>query len=203
MTQFQHEDLSCIVLPDGTVEIAKYAGPEEPCWPPSTRDVIVPAHIGGRPVTSIGEEAFREAHVGRIMLPETLRRIGRHAFCACHFTQPLVIPDSVEEIGVHAFYRIGGEVQNPIPASLRHIAPGGYATSGVTGTLVLPETLRFVGSQAFAWNESLREIVLPACDFQAEEHAFMCVDRLAVHPGSAGEAIALATSINPHMIRRL
>ena len=202
MSQLQHENLTCALLPDGTVEITGYTGPQDPGWERTTV-VDIPERIDGRPVTSIGPEAFRDVCVRRIVLPDGLRRIGEYAFCACCFTEPLVIPDSVEVIGKLAFYRIGGMVENPIPASLRYIASCGYAGSGVTGTLVLPETLQFIGEKAFAWNTRLTGLVLPACAFRAEADALMGVEQLTVHPGSAGEAIALASPINPHSVRRL
>lgn len=202
MSQLQHEKLTCTLLPDGSVEITGYAGPQEPGWDPVTV-VDIPERIDGRPVTSIGPEAFRGVSVRRIVLPDGLRRIGEYAFCAYRFSEPLAIPDSVEEIGSLAFYRLGGELRNAIPASLARVAPMGYATSGLSGRIVLPETLREVGRRAFVWNNRLDEITLPSCPFRAEEEAFWDVSRLAVHPGSAGEAIVEAMHINPILVRRL
>ena len=73
MLRLQHENLTCQLLPDGTVEITGYTDPQEPGWDPVTV-VDVPVCIDGRPVTSVGPEAFRNAG---------MRRIGEYAFCAC------------------------------------------------------------------------------------------------------------------------
>lgn len=127
----------------------------------------------------------------------------QRCFLLSSFREPLALPDSVKSIGSLAFYRLGGKLQNPIPASLACIAPNGYTNSMLSGCIVLPETLCKVGMDAFSCNNHLDEIALPACPFQAEEDAFRGVHRLAVHPGSAGEAIVQAMNLQPSRVRRL
>ena len=95
--------------------------------------LVVPQMLLGRPVVSIGEEAFksssmiawtpgrkgvdansvppfalgaktrRNSCLKRVVLPEGLRRIGRAAFRGCNNLAEVVLPESLEEIDELAF----------------------------------------------------------------------------------------------------
>ena len=66
-------------------------------------ELILPEEIDGLPVTEIGSRAFAGACVKRIVLPETVRSIGREAFASMRDLQHVVIPESVKAIDETAF----------------------------------------------------------------------------------------------------
>lgn len=69
----------------------------------SRDELVVPEEVGGRPVTAIGEEAFCSTRLERIVLPSTLRSIGRRAFAKRWHLACVVIPASVTAIDETAF----------------------------------------------------------------------------------------------------
>lgn len=66
------------------------------------KDIIIPDHICGIPVTAIGDEAFRGSELTSVTIPEGVKSIGRMAFYWNRFTS-INIPLSVSFIGDEAF----------------------------------------------------------------------------------------------------
>lgn len=65
---------------------------------------VIPSHIYGAAVTSIGKNAFKSNNFLRsIVLPKTIVSIGDSAFESCTTLISIVIPDSVTTIGSSAF----------------------------------------------------------------------------------------------------
>ncbi len=70
------------------------------------RRLDIPAEIGGRKVSAIGEGAFRgRASLRSVTLPEGLRTIGSRAFSDCTSLKEIVFPSTLEEAGPLAFFR--------------------------------------------------------------------------------------------------
>lgn len=66
------------------------------------QSVTVPSEISGLPVVELGDGCFAGTdRLEQIVLPDTLKRIGRMAFSTCRSLRVLTIPDSVEELGAH------------------------------------------------------------------------------------------------------
>jgi hypothetical protein len=57
---------------DGGVTITKYTG-----W---DADITIPAAIGGKTVTAIGKEAFKNCDLTGVVIPDSVKTIGRSAF---------------------------------------------------------------------------------------------------------------------------
>ncbi len=67
-------------------------------------DIIIPYSIENKPVTEIGEGAFRyRAQLTKVTLPETVTKIGDFAFEQCANLKSVVMDGNVTEIGTHAF----------------------------------------------------------------------------------------------------
>lgn len=80
--------------------------------------IVIPAEVDGRPVTEIGPYAFSAGmdqelkpdqkplcgdHIREIVLPGTLRKIGRYAFYNCDGLRKLSIAGTTTDIGAGAF----------------------------------------------------------------------------------------------------
>ena len=114
---------------DDTIEITGYLGP--------LMDIVIPASIDGRPVRSIGEEAFSWAHCNRtelesVVIPEGVTKIGVRAFWAVHSIREISLPSTIAEIEDQAFT---------------------YCT-GLTA-LVIPDGVTSLGEDVFLGSENL------------------------------------------------
>ena len=65
-------------------------------------DVVIPAEIDGKPVTSIGDSAFYNKSLTGLVIPGSVTSIGDNAFYVNELTS-VVIPGSVKTIGDGAF----------------------------------------------------------------------------------------------------
>lgn len=82
---------------DGTyATVTGYEG-GEPC-------VVIAAAYENVPVTQIAENAFSDAYLSRVIIPESVTHIGRSAFSNCTDLMGVMIFESVTEIGENAFY---------------------------------------------------------------------------------------------------
>jgi GH24 family phage-related lysozyme (muramidase) len=64
---------------------------------------VIPAQLGGRPVTGIGEKAFADSGLTSVTIPDRVTAIGEGAFANNPLTS-VTIPGSVAVIGTEAFY---------------------------------------------------------------------------------------------------
>ena len=68
-------------------------------------DVIVPSKYKGKPVTTIGGDAFNGTDIKSITLKEGLKEIRAKAFMNCLSLESVVIPSTVTNIGTQAFFK--------------------------------------------------------------------------------------------------
>ena len=137
------------VLDDGTIRINEYIGPSD------AAGVVIPRYIDGKPVTEIGESAFRDKDglSGSLTIPSGVASIGNSAFSGCSgFTGDLAIPDGVTAIDDFAFFGCGGfNGSLTIPGGVTGIGIAAfYDCSGFTGSLTIPEGVTSIGNSAFS-----------------------------------------------------
>ena len=136
---------------DGTVEILSYTGHQ--------RYITIPDFIEGKPVTSIGREAFKNnVRLREIQLPKHLKKIEGYAFYGClNLSVAITIPDTVTEIGKYAFYdavRLPGVIFGN-DSQLESI--GDYAFSGCAKirSFTVPAKVTRLNATAFYRTRSL------------------------------------------------
>lgn len=67
-------------------------------------EIVIPASINGRPVTSIQGWAFRYCDkLKKISIPDSVTLIGHEAFEGCSSLESIIIPESVTQIDYEAF----------------------------------------------------------------------------------------------------
>lgn len=65
--------------------------------------LAIPAQLGGKPVTAIGENAFNGRKFGSVNIPDSVESIGANAFKDCTSLKSIVIPASVQTFGENVF----------------------------------------------------------------------------------------------------
>ena len=192
---WNEEDYEYDVLDDGTVEITLYSGMAE--------QVRVPSELGGRKVTSIGDQAF--AYCGTmtsLILPDTIVRISDDAFFSCTALKMASIPAGVTSIGEYAFASCSALESLVIPGSVSVIAPrsfdcctalqrvvigdgvtaigdNAFSACGQLADVELPDSLTSIGQSAFAGCVTLREMILPKGLTEIGSSAFYSCKSLA------------------------
>ena len=124
---------------EGGAIITKYKG--------SDTDVVIPAEIGGAPVTEVGFYAFEADHgLTSVALPESVTVIGEGAFADCQSLMSINLPTGLKEIEVGAFAGCISLPELTIPASVTRVQGQAFtACTGMTALTVLSTELKYEG----------------------------------------------------------
>ncbi|MBQ5988746.1 MAG: leucine-rich repeat protein [Oscillospiraceae bacterium] len=158
--------------------------------------VVVPAAVGGVPVTeiNIGAFTFCEGLTG-VTLPDSLTDIAASAFYSCTGLKSVVLPDSMkkiessvfwgctglesvtfpkslEEIKVWAFYGCSGLKEVNFPKSLKKIGPSVFFGCNDLVRVVIPDAVTVIEELTFAECKGLKEVMLPESVTSIEYMAF-------------------------------
>lgn len=128
-------------------------------------------------VTHIGDRAFcRNAFLtGKLVIPPSVKSIGREAFMGTDFSGDLVIPNSVGSIGYGAFSACNGfNGTLTLPKGLKVIESCAFnSCTKLKGNLTLPDNLTSIGESAFYICRMLTgNLVIPKTVKSIGERAF-------------------------------
>ncbi len=109
-------------------------------------------------VEIIGDYAFYGCSLSKVVLPESVKKIGRSAFEGGIFGS--VIMTGVETVDISAFANCSALTEIVIPSTVREIR--GYAFAGCEKlkSITLPDSVTDLGASAFADCISLEEVTL-------------------------------------------
>jgi hypothetical protein len=132
------------------------------CDEAATGTLAIPATIVGKPVTSIGVNAFRDCtSLTSITLPDNLTSIGSGAFWNCSSLTSINIPDCVTSIENEAFRGCSNLASINIPDSVTSIGYQAFRDCTALASITLPDSVTSIGSYAFASCTSLASINIP------------------------------------------
>ncbi len=143
-----HHDKSFdyILKENGEAVLVKYTGynpyiilPEEVGFPDINYGVV----------TEIGSGAFTDTNVTKVILSNTIKRIGNYAFKNCSTLTSIEIPDSVQEIGNGAFYLCSALETITLPESITQIGPKAFKSCHALKTINWPSQVKYVPADAF------------------------------------------------------
>ncbi|TDQ40689.1 immunoglobulin-like domain-containing protein [Aureibacillus halotolerans] len=127
---------------DGTITITDYVGTES--------EVTIPHQLGGKDVTSIGEDAFSYNELTSVTLPDSVVSIEKTAFAENQLTS-VTLPDSIVSIGQAAFQR-NQLTSVTFPDSIKSIGEGSFQGNQLT-SVTFPNSVERIGNYAFTSNQ--------------------------------------------------
>ena len=101
-------------------------------------------------VTEIESRAFSARPARAIIIPESVKSIGRHAFLDCNNLVSVIIPHGVEVIAAYTFIACEKLVSVTIPASVTSIEEGAFAKCVNLKSVKIPEKCAKIGEGAFS-----------------------------------------------------
>ena len=125
-------------------------------------DVEAPSEIAGLPVWEVGASAFAHKRALRsVVLPDTIRRLGKKAFFCDFNLKRVVLSDAIEELGDNVFEQC---------RDLEEVH--------------LPRNLRTMQARLLWDSTALRSLEIPAAveSVSARSCRFSQIDDLSVHP---------------------
>ncbi len=124
--------------------------------------VTIDDEYRGKPVTAIGETAFRESKkLEGIVIGKNIRSIGQAAFHNCIALKSVVIPDTVTSIGISAFQGCAALESVTLPSELEAIPERAFAYCSALTEIDLPATLKSIGVSAFSNCTNITGLTIP------------------------------------------
>lgn len=162
---------------DGSVIITRYKG--------KRTEIEVPAKIGKKAVTAVGEFAFSSdaprltveqrnfrRTITKVKLPDSIQSIGKAAFQNCWKMSELNIPENVAEIGDNALCGCRGVTEFVIPESVKKLGHGMFVGCTALRSVKLPENTAEIGDYMFSNCTALERITIPAAVVRIGTWAF-------------------------------
>jgi len=119
-------------------------------WPDASGAVEIPPTVYGKPVTTIGPEAFaRCTELTSITIPNSVTTIGDHAFDTCVGLNSIIIPPGVKSIGIAAFESCTSLTSITIPTSVTNIGRSTFWSCTDLTSITIPSSVTSIGDYAF------------------------------------------------------
>jgi len=139
----------------------------------SERDIIIPSHIGGSPVTAITSGAFSDSEViTSVVLPGTITSIGEKAFFNCDYLVSIDIPEGVTAIHDQAFSSCKLLTSVHLPSTLRELGANVFSNCSSLQTVVFEDGLTLLAQRAFEGCRKLENVTLPSTLREIETASF-------------------------------
>ena len=179
-------------LDDGTLRITAYCG--------TSTEVIVPARIGHRFVTEIGEHAFNAKgtkvrtgiFIRSVYLPDGITRIGAWAFYDCIDLAQIRLPDSLAEIGRRAFEGCIALTEIHLPDGLLEVDAHLFSKCERLRQLTIPASLRCISTRMFADCTALTDVTILSAKQPLAPNAFSGCRQLIIHAPAGSDAETFA-----------
>ena len=150
---------------DGTLVITGYEGEEE--------DVVVPALIGAKAVSRIGDGALAgKQDLYTILVSEGITSIGEEAFADCPYLSSVVLPDTVTSMGKRTFRYCNWLQECTLPKRLTEFPYQCFWDCRKLKKITIPDNVTTIPNGAFYNNWNLAQVTVPDSVTIIEKNAF-------------------------------
>lgn len=123
--------------------------------------VAVPEEIEGKPVVALADQAFYEADVTWVSVPDSVKEIGSFCFSGCSCLQTLHLPQGLKEIPSAMLESCFRLLSLEIPDSVTTIGEGAFWGNFYLTELRLPASLETLEGTNFTMAHSLGKFIVP------------------------------------------
>ena len=122
-------------------------------------ELIIPETYKGKPVTAIGEEAFKGIRdIGAVVIPDSVTVIEDRAFRNCVNLTEITMSNSVTTIGKEAFAYCNQVKAITLPETLTTISEGAFAFCRNLRSIDIPDSVQTIGDYAFQVCASMKTV---------------------------------------------
>lgn len=114
----------------------------------------------------------------RIVLPDTIRRIGAHAFSGCNALRSILIPEGLREVAAYTFAGCSSLEALTLPEKIEKIGSYAFYDCHTIKSLSIPEKVTAIERYAFYNCRSLYKINIPKNAEHLETGLFLNCDSL-------------------------
>ena len=130
--------------------------------------VIIPSSV-----KSIGKSAFHDcSSLTSVTIPNSVKEIGDWAFTDCSSLTSITIPNSVTNIGEMAFYGCSSLTSISIPNSVKRIEYRTFYGCSSLTSITIPNGVTEIGHKAFKGCSSLTSVTIPHSVTSIGDEAF-------------------------------
>lgn len=121
-------------------------------------DIVIPDTINGLPVKVIGSDAFQNATITGVVIPDSVTSIGSNAFRSCSSLTSVTIGNGVTSIGSYAFTECSNLESITIPNSVTSIGSSAFSWCSRLTSVTIDNGVTSIGSGAFESCDSLLSV---------------------------------------------
>lgn len=148
--------------------------------------IVVPAAYNNKPVVGIDDRGFEScSSLTSIVLPDSIKSIGRWAFSLCSSLTSIVIPKGVSWIDSSTFFECSSLTSAVIQKGVTSIGSDAFYECTSLASIVLPKDVTSIGLGAFYGCRSLGNVFYEGTKIQW--------DSIAISPSNEG------TLLNAHI----
>lgn len=129
----------------------------------SSLGILSTVDLSDTNLEAITDSAFAGAKgLTHIVLPKTLRHIGKDAFRGCNNLNTIELSPVLEKIDDRAFYGCTSLINIDLPPTLTYIGRSAFNTCRTLFHVTVPDATTYIGDFAFAYCRNLRTLQLPS-----------------------------------------